>query len=476
MIPAGVPLPEQQPQQPPDQSAKPPAPPELEGESRDIIRGSIIRNILDAGKEKKGDEKEKPATQKEGAKEEKPPATPPAGAADQEPKPAEPATPPNKRKPRGKPIDSVSTHDLVTSTARAVGGAVVQAIQASPPVRTDAPASELPDEVRSDLEIYNELHRIDPGKYPADLPQRLAKFGKEEIAYADKWESQHSGETFDGNAEEHEGWYDSHQPKVAPEDFAYAKASLRIRKDLAGHYEPKIRELEGQLRKFQIEPEIRQAATTAALPILQAINPEVKELSADSIGAFKTKDPIGWEIAQQVDQAMAASIVEAGKLWHGITTFDANNPMHKVAQQAFSEVQDLVKQLPASQLKGTDGRKFLPMTDYYGLPDNARQQFFTITYEDVAYYIANRIAPGLATDLYKNRRAEVERMAGMLGFVKPSAPQKQEETNGATPHPAALIPQSPSVGAGEPRTGNTQSGQTQPANYKDFFFDRLLKR
>lgn len=424
---------------------------------------------------------DKPADKPEKEQKGEPAAPPPAD--EQKPAPTEPTPDTPRKRSRAKSID---TESLVSATAKAVGGAVVQAIQATPPVaKPDTQAAELPAELQDNLQIYRELHRIDPKKYPADLPTRLAKFARDEVEYADRWEAQHQGETYDSDAEEHENWYASHQPQVDPTDFTYAKTILGVREDLQRQYEPKIRELEGQLRQFKIEPEIQRAATAAALPVLQAIDPEAKDLSKETLQTFQKKDPLGWQVAQQVDAAFGNVIVAAGKLWHGLAAFDEKNAAHGLARQAFNEVQEMVKQLPASQQTAADGRKFLPLAEFYNLPQDAQKHFFTLSYDDIVYYIANRMAPATASDLYKKQKAEVERMAGMLGYVRqdqpPGTQQKGEAKNGASEQhvssqSAPPIVQSPSVGAGTPQPPNSVGGVPKPENYNDFFFSRLLGR
>ena len=472
---------------------------------RESLRGGLLEKLLhpdaapgkplfetkvepDETKKESGDTKDKPGETKPD-----PSKTTVVGTgvrhdvSDSKPEEKQPATeetpkPKRKSKPAAPPPAPVDVQAVATAAA----SAAVQAQRELDQSRSQkTEAEEYPDDVKKQLSVYAELHRENPEKYTADLPKRMAKFVKEEQAYADKWEKENPGQTFDSEAEDHQDWYESNQPKIDKDDFEEARIAAKARKIIASEVEPKRQKLETEVEKGQLEPKLMAQAKAIGADILKSVAPFEGEMTGEVIEKVKEDDPIAFEVAANVDNFMAATVYNGGLLWNGMQDFNPGDQSHVMARQVLTEMEGELGKLDQGDLV-RNGKPWVPVGRYMHMSATDQARYYTTEFGDLVNYIRHFAGPKMAKQVYEKRMSEskslVEKMAPKLGFKKSEegeSSQKPPERSEQHERPSRVNPMihsSPTVPTGTATPASDGRSNGKKGDVLDDFFSRLTGR
>jgi len=372
------------------------------------------------------------------------------------------------------PAQPVDVNQVATAAATAAVTAQMELQRRQAEEKT---ATQLPDEIKKDLPVYDELHRENPSKYPRDLPQRMAKFVKAELDYALKWEAAHEGEAYNSEEAEHADWYKKNQPVIEPDDFEEAKIAAKARKIIEREVGPRQQQMESQIERQNLEPKLREEAKTLGVGILKAVYPDFSgKIDEAELNKIKEADPIAVEVATDVDNMMADAVYRGGLMWNGMENFDQNNATHRTVKEVFEELESKIQEVPPEEMVQRDGKRWVPSVQFAKLPPAQRSGFFTTEYKDLVEYIRQFAGPELAKKVYAQRKQSteslVEKLAPRLGYRKDvasetsrSQPPTREVTN-------PLVAASPTVTNGERGATGAPSGN-KSGDFMDKFFNNM---
>ena len=300
---------------------------------------------------------------------------------------------------------------------------------------------ELPENLKEEEDVYRELEK--DAKYKGII-KKAAEFEKAELAYAEKWEAENPGQTFNDSDPEHAAWYEAHEPKVPESALSRARARVEARRIAEEEYTPKIKELEREKQKLKVEPVIREASATMSLGIIKEVDPQYSgPLSKEALEPLAQKDPVAFDVAIQVDNAFNPVAVAFTSLWNNADQFDRSNPAHVAAVDAFVNLERAVDK------SGYRERGWVPYAEFQQMTPEQRQNRYTTTDKDVVRYLSNQ-----AKAAYKQVLAQERERMKRYGVTAPVASNQSQAAAGAAggtatkpAAPAPVVP-SPSVGAG----------------------------
>lgn len=384
---------------------------------------------------------------------------------------------PKEEKPKKKlrpppPQPPVDYNEIAKTTAQAVVQTQAMLEQQKKQEKLEA---DLPDNIKRQIPILEQLHQNYPDKYPADLAKRLARHQKEELEYALAWEKEHPGESFQHSDEEHEEWYEKHRPKIDREDLDEARTQVTVRKTLEREVEPKRRELEQRLERQTITPFIEQSARSLAGDIVKSVAPSLDGVTEEHLNKLSQEDPIAYEVVHAVNNTLAQVVYEGGMVWHALDSYNPENQAHVAAKNLLNRFEKQLSALEPEE-KQRNGKPWVPLAEYVHLDDDQRKRVITTEYNDLVQYIRKVVGPEYAKKTYEQKMAQskslVDRLAPKLGYRK--ADSSNPSGNGEAEHaPSPPLPASPSMPAGppaQPISGPSTQNSQSPA---DIFFQNI---
>ena len=392
--------------------------------------------------------------------------------------PAAAATPPAKRQPQSKPgrkptfrPKPVETPPPAAPTAEEIAEAVArgttEAMEQQQRRQEAAAKPKAPELSRQEAyrrSVFDRMEKMFPDDYRGlrkryeDAYQKLAEYSK-------KWESEHPGEKFNEDDEEHAEFMDSIDVDYHDLDFSRAEAAIQADERTAELTKPLQDRLAGldqqeELRQFQ--GEINQRQISAAMTFWDSLGDDYKGLvSAD--GKFDEKrfaelgktNPDTFEIIV----ASASQLREEAAALSTIMRFPnmnnpAKNPLHAELNRFVYDSELALASRPPNERLNQVGQLFLPSAQYYKVPRTERQKYWTFSTEDLLALRASNVAAVANAKSIAEEQKFMEK-AKRRGLSLPGAP-------GTTPTPPK--PESPSMG-GEPRmaaapsdSGNSSGG------------------
>lgn len=416
-------------------------------------------------------ETEKPKGETKKGKGEKTEAQPPEAS---EP-PAEPEKP--KRRKREEP-DALQ---IAEATGKALAREMKTAAPAPAAPARPEPEADLPDEFKRDVAVFEEMARSDPKRY-GKIKEDLARYASSENKYIEKWEAEHPGETFDGDAEEHNEFYNRIKPDYDQADFETAKTTL-IENRAVERAKKEARE------EFQKEYEAREQMREKAAKITPEVDVEMigllgemaKEVDTSGefkgwpeIEALKQKNKLLYDVLEAVNNRIKPLLTVNKRVFRGIDRFDSTQPAHEYIGKLVEDYEERVQNLPARDRYHDDGRMFATQKEYVKMPPSEQKKHWYIGEEETAAILRGQ-AKRDTKMLYERELKRLSDYASILGATQ----KPQPATNGQPPKPDPA-PQtrhetvSPSVSGRGTLPGDGQGAPKNSGNGRDRFFDRFL--
>lgn len=424
--------------------------------------------------EQEGKKADKPAEAKpeKPAKEEK---------ADGETPAQTPETKPEKKAKGRRREPEVDPIQIAQATGQAIGREMAKAARpVQQPTATPAEEPELPEEYRADIAVFDEMARLDPKKY-GNIKKDIARYAKAESDYIAKWESENDGQTFDGDAEEHNSFYEKIQPKYDQKDFKAAEKSLLkselrndVKKELAE--ELRTRETESERRReraSQIQPDVDREMFGIVGDMIREADPASAELGKDveSLRKLEQENPLLSDVLVQVHNDTKPVLAATVRLFRSVESFDKNNPAHQRIANVIADGEQKISRLPIKERYDDDGRLFATQADYAKMtPEEQARHWYIGERETVALLRGQAIAQ--TKEIYQRERQRVERYSKRPNAAQTNnpAPTNKRETEPSTRADNG----SPSVSGRGTLPGDGQNLATRPQTGKDSFFSRML--
>jgi len=425
-----------------------------------------------------------------------PPAKPPPEPTTEAAPPVEPDAPPTAAKkpdtaPPAPRAPAPPTPLTLSQVAELAAKTAVQTMKAAePPKPPPAPEPPNPDaaltaEQKKTLAVIERMSTIFPDQYKNATEEYRKSLGKL-TEYQQKWETEHPGEDFDQDADEHSdfmeknifGWEEEHYQEAqldikAEEKIAAAEQRRKVADEKAKseeqHRQEELNNSRGAVEKIKFE---------AAKDYLKSLGPEFSDLLKDDgkedsekINALRESSPDHAKIVEGFWNRLDAEVPELHALMSGLKEFDPNNKLHAEIGQFATQQEKVVMGWTPEQRIDEKGRPFLPLNDYYAIPKEQRDGYWTFTPDK----LAKLRAVNLAGQIGKRMKAEEDtfaRVAKRKGIQLPAngTPPKSgapaangaRSSNGTAPSSG---PETPTGGGGPrvaPRRGSGSSTFTDP--------------
>lgn len=410
------------------------------------------------------EEKKEPKEPKEAAAKEEPEKVSEKSKVEPKEKPkVAPRASNGKFLPRKAPTAAPPKEVDLNKVAEASAKGVAQAFADADARRNAAPEFKLPPEAESKLEVLKKMAEIWPDE--KDKPDAFVDFIAKQEAYANEWERNHPGETFDADADEHEDFYKKNTPVW--DETRYQRAISRmeaeaVSKGPAEELKKLRSEIEQREKMASAQHTIRTAQDqTAKLFTAETNDPDIAALykkdgsfDNDAYKALQENDPDKFRLIAGERDPATGRIISPGfgtelntiaqvarAVFDGLEPFNPNNPAHQFFNSECARAeQDMLR---AIQDGGSDldehGRHYLPASEYAqlvksGSPDV--NHYWSLNADVVTAFAAKDRAQKLAK-FVENRDAALERFASKRGFVKNAT------SDGKTPPPAKTEPEPP---------------------------------
>lgn len=340
----------------------------------------------------------------------KPKEKPVPAPAPETPAPEKPKTIVGKRKQAPAAPDAVSI-------ATAAATAAVKAVTAQPSPKTATPAVEgesLKDEDRHEYEVAKYLGSINP-KYKGAEKVVLEHVRKAE-AYAERWEKENQGKTFDPDDDEHNEFYAALEKPWSDHEFRMAEneiAAERVASRKEKGSQAKIEELTQGTARMELKPVVVQTFNNVAAELAKAVG-AFEKISKSSFDKFMDEDPITAEaIARNLQpmQALVETIIEIDDP-KGRIPLDQSNPNHVAWLNLLAE-----KEQQYAGVKDDSGKLFATRSEYHSLTPSERRGRFYLTAD---HLVAELVADATETvkSEVENEKKRQEKIARSMGFVK----------------------------------------------------------
>jgi hypothetical protein len=383
---------------------------------------------------------------------------------------------------RNPPLDERVLAEIAADAGARAGAATISHLEKEEKARNQRRAEndddfKPPKEYTEQYAAFKVMAKAKPDKY-GGLVDDFKRFVKEEEDYIKQWKRDHPGEPWNGEADEHNDFYQKATPTYEDADLRRAEINLElgetkkeIRREVLEEVTPKLKELDDLKRNEilrELQPAIATAEKAAMGSILKAIDPAYEKFTEPAeLVKLKDEDPMGFDITIQVASDALPFVSEVTRLWKskGAVKAEENNPLHRYIHDYASKMMELISALPAEeQLR--DGKKFSTWNNFSKLSPAEQEKHWTITDQDL---IERKMldAQEIARERFANEDKKLTSWAKRKGMTNGSAnnsalkPADDKNKEEPKPAPAKENSGSPSVGS---RTQVGSGGQPAPSS------------
>jgi hypothetical protein len=409
------------------------------------------------------------------------------------PEPTEPEPEPEPTKP--KPPKKLTTEELIRLNADASREAVVAGVreaveqtrprpQAPPPEsKLTADKATLPPDIRRNIDALRVLAQTKPGEF-SDIESKAIKFWDQKsgelVKYRKAWEKDHPDDEFDMDAEEHSAWMDEHEPYVSEEDLEFAREETirrRVRSEIQSEVEPIRRRLAEREAEEQSAPVIVSTVNGSLKDIVGALNPELKDLSDEDIGAhLHTKDPVAAHVLVRTAPSYVPLISETIRIFAG-KPYDANNQLHVTLDRYAAGLEQSLAGMAPEQSIITHGNttlRFATRAQIARVAPAERNKYWTVN-RDVILNSLRRDWATATTQSYNEYKSLVDAVNGKQTPApnpKPAPKAAVVEPSEEEPEEQEAKPRSPSVRSSSPAPPPVPPDDPSLKKTGQFFFEK----
>lgn len=414
----------------------------------------------------------------------------PKGEGDQPPK-----APVITKTPKQPAISADVIATTIRSTVEAVLGATAKGKTAEAVEEFDP--SKLPPKERQRFTIVQHMAESMPDQYK-ELPNQYVSYSKKKTEYKKKWESEHEGETFNWDDEEHQGWVDENEPKFDPDDFDEARIRLAAREAAKPELEKannRIAELEAQTAGTQIRDSVVSHSKSAVKSFQKSFVPDREwDLTTDA-GRQKAmkEDRILGPIAAKYANRSQIAMTELIKLYDTkssdgkqIYRLDTKNPVHNYLVDLANEWERILSERPADETVNKAGQTFVTRAEWAKLSESKRKEHWTLMRDEMIQVLRQDMLLSAETEK-QAKLEELESIAKSQGWnwnpesVSARRPPKTEHHDGIDETPVktdddAASDESPSSGSGTRIDTSGSPGSEDNTDFAKMLVGKLFKR
>lgn len=333
------------------------------------------------------------------------------------------------RKPAAKPKKAAAAAQppAFAFDEEKLGAAVGRAVAAATKPKEDKPPTEeLPELDQRRMAVLRQMETQYGERYKG-LADRYVANLKKHKEYKAKWESEHPGEEYDEDAEEHADFLEPLERDIAYDEDDYVEALTDLKlsdrmKKVDEHVSKELAPLKQQEQFVEHRPKIIETRDKIGNRFWERMGDEFKDVLKEVEHKDGRKEiQINGEVLQELaktDPDTHAVVVNAAKasesyaaevylLDHQLREFDPKNEMHQTLRAFVADREGALAAKPAQSTADEFGRVFLPRAQFNALPAERRQHYWTLTHEDIGNLMAARIAKATKAFL----QAEEEKFA-----------------------------------------------------------------
>lgn len=400
-------------------------------------------------------------------------------AVESTPTAEEPPKPDKKQKGRKKEPE-IDPLELARATGQEIGREMAKASQTSNVPRGTIPTEpepepELPAEFQPDVAVFEEMARLEPKRY-GNIKKELSKYATAESEYIAKWESEHEGETYNGDADEHNAFYAKIRPNYDQKDFKLAEKSLlkqEVRREVSEDL--RTREAETERRRelaSKIQPEVDRDMFDTLGDMVREIDPNNAALTKDwnSLKELDEKNSLLSEVMVNVHNETKPVVTAAMRLFRSVDAYDRNNPVHQRIANVIASAEQELSRLPIKD-RYNEGKLFATQDDFSKMSPAEQSKHWYID-EQMTLHVIRGQAISRAKSIYEredarlskhSKRANAAQLANQPSAKKPDVAPQQRTDNG-----------SPSVSGRGTLPGDGQPTNGKPTSGRDSFFSRMI--
>lgn len=323
------------------------------------------------------------------------------------------------------------------------------------------PYPYLDDDQKADLPILAQMEKANPDKYKG-IATKYAASIKTLNDYRSKWEAENKGKEWDATADEHNEFFEKNNIGWNDRDYAEAIADLKVSKAQEAwkkEQQAVTSKLEGKERARELEPLAVTEAKRNGKALFESVGGEFAKILNDDFTTNKealakamADEPVKSNMVLIAASHLERLASENYRLFNGIATFDANNPIHKqLADFAVAQEADMLNLAPQDRMD-KENKIFATSEDYYKMTKKEQARHWTFTATDLNTLWAAEMAVSLKNNIAA-REKELEGWATKRGYKKVEG--DEESAVEQTDKPAKANGNSAVVDDEKPRSVNT---------------------
>jgi len=311
-----------------------------------------------------------------------------------------------------------------------------------------------PEEEPREEEVFtdDQTKRLEIAKYAEDnfsnykgLTAKYKEFFRKQKEYLEKRLTEDPEAQLDDTDHEYQSFLKRNQPVFTQDDMEKViekRTMERAKEEAVKEIEPEIQRIKEEQRIQKILPEVNRLKEQTVKEIKDIIPDDMRSfLDEHGIDKAKEEDPVRFDIVDKIATAHRNSMFAFHEITQGLTAYDPSNQTHIRLATWLDQMQ--------ATMPDKDGKKFVPIQEYQGLPKKDKAKSYTITPEDV---LAS--AKEAAKRYINSEINQLDERLRKSGYVKSTA---NEQVGSVQPKPRKPIP----------RQGHTASVEKQKEDKKN---------
>ena len=326
---------------------------------------------------------------------------------------APPAKPPKKPKPGLAPAPApastaLTADEIAEAAARGAATALKKPEPAATETKPDDAVAKLPEREQRKISVLKQMEKDNPDQYTG-VAERYQKSLSALVEYADKWEKENPGETFDEDVPEHKEFVDKNAEGLDwdEDDYVEARVELKFASRDAEARKQNETLTASQERVKAALPAIAETRLKASRSLLAMIGSEYEAViddkgvvNKDAHAKLAAEDPVKTEIVIRSADYVEQLIAQNYALFNQITPYDVNNPLHSTISNFILQKEQALLKKPVENQRDAKGRPFKSAAEYWKLPEDRRNKCWTFSQKDVEALLVNVV--------YKQAKSQIE--------------------------------------------------------------------
>lgn len=341
---------------------------------------------------------------------------------------------------------------------------------------------KLPAAEQRRVSILTEMEKSNPDKYKgmADLYKKsLANL----VDYAAKWETEHPGETFDEDAEDHKEWIAQNEQGLDwdDDDYTDALAEIKVQKVVGDSQKKDDMKVAAAARLQSAMPVIAAERLAAGRSFLSKMGEEYAAIVGEDgvvkkevFDKLNSEDPVKTEIIISSADMVERLVAENHALFNGLVPFSGQNPLHRDISNFILQKEAQLLKLPSDQQQNSKGHPFKPAAVFWKLSKEQQGKFWTFNQKDIQVLLVN----GVYQQAKKQISVEDEKFAKRakargINLETPLEKPTVQSTVKPVPADEDDKPETPDVPI-QPRTSSGKAPESTDSQSK--FFNKFIAK